>query len=198
MKNNKGNITLLSLFLCTGIFSLGSLLILNLKFQNKKIAFRSRHYLCFSYLNKESYKYLKRMAYFNQAIQTAYLAKLVPATRPAAEVTHRTLKRAQDFYHFSKMKNLFKNKYCPSLVINSYLINLPYKTQFGFLTRGPNGVPILRKRKWRSHLLAKKRTLFHPENFILEARFSLKSAYHPFVQIRTKEIGKLGMLSSKL
>lgn len=194
--NETGSISLLGATL-TAILSLFLLfLVLKMQIEYKEAQYRKESYLCFKYLTTKTESYVSQMTKFNWALRTAYAAKLSVAGTEEAEVIFKNLVLFRNAGHISYVKNLLHNKYCSFSSSRDFVKNQPFKINNLFaLETAFDETTKIRAHEWENTVSISPKKIRVSKIFLIKVDFTIEDPFYPNLKYRSKEVGRVDLLS---
>lgn len=197
--SQKGNITILAAALTVMISALFLFFLQKNSIELKEAKFRKESYLCMSYLNGETAKYIKAMTKFNWLFRTLFVSYAAGINTAQVKMAIESAKIARQTRHLYYLKVLSRNKYCSSPEMGaSYLRNLPYQTnKIITLKTQMDETLIIGKNQWHTTIIKSPKGIRLKNAFCLQTNFTLQSTFSSELKISTEEIPMPGLSALK-
>ncbi|MBP9680614.1 MAG: hypothetical protein KBD76_04330 [Bacteriovorax sp.] len=197
-KNKQGNISLVSAILMVILSAFFLFSLTKMKLEFNEALYRKESYLCFHFLNVETAKYIKEMAYFNWSLRAAFLAKNTIVNGVSGESIFQSLKSLRNARHLLYLQKMAINSFCHLPETLSYYRNIPFQTQAsGVLATRPDETTIPRQNKWTLFYYKRPRAIRLTKSFCLKSELSIQNAFTPDLQEQTSEVGFKDLLFLK-
>ena len=190
IKNDKGNMTIMGAMLTFILSGFIIFLIYKHDLELKESKYRKESYLCMTYLNIETEKYVSAMSKFNWVFRGLFISLAAGVNTPQIKLIIESTKKIRLARHIAYLKNLKSNKFCNSFELSlSYLSHLPYKTNnLLYLETEFDESTILGEKKWTVILFKKPKGIRLKKSFYLKTYFSLESSFSSNLKVETSEI----------
>ncbi len=176
--NNKGNISLTASVMTLLLSLLLLFFVSKMKIEYQEALYRKESYICLRYMNRETEKYINKMAIFNLSLRTAFIASGSGIASIQSAEIFKALVILRNAYHLYYLKKITINNFCNPLETISYLKNFPFKIQTNStLATNVDETSILRNKKWSYFFYKYPKGIRLKKSFCLKSNFTMKNEF---------------------